>query len=433
MTPIFRSLLGLLLFALVTPTLRAQLTLEACYQLAEQHYPLVRQTDLLRQTEALTLDNIARAWRPQVVASAQATVQSDVAQWPENLTAMMQGVGMTAPQGIARDQYKFAVQIDQLLYDGGATRQQKAVAQAETAVAQSGVAVELYALRQRVAQLFFGLLLIDQQLDNHRVLQSVLADNHRKALAQQRGGVAPGQVVTLLEAEQITAQQGELALQSQRRALQRLLATFLGRDTAALGTLVCPPERSLALDENHRPELRQFDARAALLHQRETQLATALRPRISAFAQGWYGYPGLNLFHDMQSRAWSLNGIVGVRAVWDLSRLYTYRNDRTRLALERQSVDVARQTFLLNQQLQSTQQQEEVARWRSLQATDDQLVALRQQARQNTERAVTLGTADANALVQDIAREHQARTDRTTHQLQLLQAIYQLRNTHNHE
>ncbi|MCF0235576.1 MAG: TolC family protein, partial [Bacteroidaceae bacterium] len=319
MTPIFRSLLGLLLFALVTPTLRAQLTLEACYQLAEQHYPLVRQTDLLRQTEALTLDNIARAWRPQVVASAQATVQSDVAQWPENLTAMMQGVGMTAPQGIARDQYKFAVQIDQLLYDGGATRQQKAVAQAETAVAQSGVAVELYALRQRVAQLFFGLLLIDQQLDNHRVLQSVLADNHRKALAQQRGGVAPGQVVTLLEAEQITAQQGELALQSQRRALQRLLATFLGRDTAALGTLVCPPERSLALDENHRPELRQFDARAALLHQRETQLATALRPRISAFAQGWYGYPGLNLFHDMQSRAWSLNGIVGVRAVWDLS------------------------------------------------------------------------------------------------------------------
>ena len=80
--PTFRHHLLLLLAMMVLAglPLRAQLTLDECHRLAEQHYPLVRQTDLIRQTEALTLANLQKGWLPQITASAQATLQSDVAQ-----------------------------------------------------------------------------------------------------------------------------------------------------------------------------------------------------------------------------------------------------------------------------------------------------------------------------------------------------------------
>ena len=197
--------------------------------------------------------------------------------------------------------------------------------------------------------------------------------------------------------------------------------------------LECPKPAAVSRLEIHRPELALFDARAALLDRRDQLLHTALRPSVSAFAQGWYGYPGLNLFDDMYRRRWSVNALVGVRAVWNLSAFYTYRNDRARLAAARRQNEVAREVFRFNQTLQATQEDEEILRLRTLLRSDDTLIDLCRKVREATAARLLHGTADAHALLQDLTREDQARVARSAHHLQLLQALYRLRNTLNHE
>lgn len=433
--PTFRHHLLLLLAMMVLTglPLRAQLTLDECHRLAEQHYPLVRQTDLIRQTEALTLANLQKGWLPQITASAQATLQSDVAQWPDALTQMLRATGQTIPQGMARDQYKLALNLDQRLYDGGHIRAQKAVAQADAHVQQQETAVQLYALRQRVDDLFFGILLVDEQLDNNTLLQTLLADNVRQLTAAVQAGTAVESHVITLQAERVKAEQTALSLRVQRHSLQRLLAAFIGRSESEVQRLECPKPAAVSRLEIHRPELALFDARAALLDRRDQLLHTALRPSVSAFAQGWYGYPGLNLFDDMYRRRWSVNALVGVRAMWNLSAFYTYRNDRARLAAARRQNEVAREVFRFNQTLQATQEDEEILRLRTLLRSDDTLIDLCRKVREATAARLLHGTADAHALLQDLTREDQARVARSAHHLQLLQALYRLRNTLNHE
>ena len=47
-------------------------TLDECRQLAREHYPEIRQYDLINATEQYNLSNAARAWIPQIKLSAQA-------------------------------------------------------------------------------------------------------------------------------------------------------------------------------------------------------------------------------------------------------------------------------------------------------------------------------------------------------------------------
>ena len=84
-----------LVFIVLATVAKAQ-TLDACQQSAEQNYPLIRQYNLIARTTELTVKNIQKGWLPQITASAQATYQSDVAAWPENMKGMLrqQGIDM---------------------------------------------------------------------------------------------------------------------------------------------------------------------------------------------------------------------------------------------------------------------------------------------------------------------------------------------------
>lgn len=433
MKKLFTALLLFLLWGVAQP-LAAQLTLDSCQRLAEQHHPLAQRRALIVQTQALTLDNIARGWWPQIVASAQATLQSDVAQWPSSLAQLMQAAGAPLPQGMAKDQYKAMLQVEQAIYDGGASRAQAAVVRAETAVKEARNGVELYALRRRVSDLYFGILLIDRRVESQRSTLLLLQDNERKLSNLVARGLAIEADVATVQAERLSVEQQLASGVAQRRALVLMLATFIGRAPSTVEQLATPPDRLVPTAiEALRPELRLFAASEQWLNERERSLKVGLLPRVSAFAQGWYGYPGLNLFEDMYSRRWSLNGMIGLRATWSLSRLYSYRADRRLLHVARQDNELERQAFCLNLSLQSLQESEAIAQHRTLLAKDEEICALRRQVRLATERRLDSGVVDVNALMQDIHREAQAQAARDLHHIQLLQAQSHLSNTLNYE
>ena len=200
-----RTIIIVLLSQFRSFTMRAQ-TLEECQQAAERNYPLIRQYDLIEKTTELTLANIQKGWLPQVSASAQATYQSDVVSFPDQMQALYQQVGIDM-KGLTKDQYRVGIDVSQTIYDGGLISSQKAIAREQGKVQAAQNEVNIYNVRRRVNEMYFSLLLIDEQIKLNVDLQTLLAGSERKLEAMTRRGTAAQSDLQSVRAERLLAQQ----------------------------------------------------------------------------------------------------------------------------------------------------------------------------------------------------------------------------------
>lgn len=401
-------------------------TLEECQLAAERNYPLIAQHDLIARTTDLTVANIQKAWLPQVTATAQATYQNAVAAWPDEMKGLMQQMGLDM-KGLARDQYRVGLDLQQTVFDGGAINAQKRVARQQGAVQQAQLDVDLYRVRQRVNEMYFGLLLLEDQIRLNQDLQDQLASSEKKLSSMVKHGTAAQCDLNNVTAERLNVAQQMTTLESQRRVLMAMLGTFCGIEVSE----VTKPALVQASQGNNRPELALVDSQLSLADAQEKALDAALLPRLGVFAQGYYGYPGYNMFKDMMSRDWSWNGMVGARLTWNIGALYTRHNDKAKIQLQREMAQSQRETFLFNNRLEQMQQDETIARYRQLMAQDEEIIALRQQVRKAAESKLSHGIIDVNDLLRDINSENAARVQRSIHEIELLKAMYDLKFTTN--
>ena len=411
--------------------MRAQ-TLEECQQAAERNYPLIRQYDLIEKTTELTLANIQKGWLPQVSASAQATYQSDVVSFPDQMQALYQQVGIDM-KGLTKDQYRVGIDVSQTIYDGGLISSQKAIAREQGKVQAAQNEVNIYNVRRRVNEMYFSLLLIDEQIQLNSDLQELLSGNERKLTSMVKGGTAAESDLNNVKAERLKAVQRATELESQKRMLQRMLSTFCGIEVKALSRPLRGKDVSLLGEKGEmlRPELRLFDAQLRLADTQEKALDAALKPTLGVFAQGYYGYPGLNMFEDMMSRKWSLNGIIGARLTWNIGALYTRKNDKAKLQLQREVTESNRDVFLFNNNLEQIQQNENIARYQQLMADDEEIITLRSAVRKAAESKLSHGIIDVNDLVREINAENAARVQQSIHEIEMLKEMYDLIFTRN--
>ncbi len=416
-----------ILMLLVLPAQGQTVTLDECQQLAEENYPLIKQYDLIRQTTDYTVSNISKGWLPQISAMAQATYQSDVMTLPDVLQRMLGQQGLQA-KGIRKDQYRVGVDINQTVYDGGLISGQKDVARLEGEVQSAQTATDLYAVRKRINDLYFGILLLDEKIRLNKDLQTLLQSNLNKLNSMLAHGVAMKSDVNTVKAEKLKAEQQATELASSRKSMTDMLSVFIGREVANLGM---PQDVVVNTHENKRPELHLFDSQIKLADAQEKLLNARLLPRLSVFAQGYYGYPGYNQFEAMFNRTWKLNGIVGVRLSWNIGALYTRKNDRAKLSTRRGLVESARETFLFNNRLLEIQQSDGIAKYRQLIVDDKEIVSLRSDVRRAAESKLEHGIIDTNNLLQEITRENQSRIDLSTHTILMLKENYDLKYTTN--
>ena len=411
--------------------MRAQ-TLEECQQAAERNYPLIRQYDLIEKTTELTLANIQKGWLPQVSASAQATYQSDVVSFPDQMQALYQQVGIDM-KGLTKDQYRVGIDVSQTIYDGGLISSQKAIAREQGKVQAAQNEVNIYNVRRRVNEMYFSLLLIDEQIQLNSDLQELLSGNERKLTSMVKGGTAAESDLNNVKAERLKAVQRATELESQKRMLQRMLSTFCGIEVKALSKPLRGKDVSSLGEKGEmlRPELRLFDAQLRLADTQEKALDAALKPRLGVFAQGYYGYPGLNMFEDMMNRKWSLNGIIGARLTWNIGALYTRKNDKAKLQLQREVTESNRDVFLFNNNLEQIQQNENIARYQQLMAGDKEIITLRSAVRKAAESKLSHGIIDVNDLVREINAENAARAQQSIHEIEMLKEMYDLIFTRN--
>ena len=406
------------LLAILPMALQAQ-TLDECQKAAEQNYPLIRQYDLIGKTTELTVANIGKGWLPQISASAQATLQSDVVSWPDQMKTMMTGMGIEM-KGLKKDQYRVGIDINQTVYDGGAISSQKAIAREQGKVEAAQTEVNIYNVRKRVNEMYFSLLLLNDQILLNRDLEELLAGNERKLASMVKNGTAAESDLQSLKAERLNTMQRTTELESQKRMLQTMLSTFCGIEVTAVGK----PDARTSEGAGNRPEMRLFDSQLRLADMQEKALNSALMPKLGVFAQGFYGYPGYNMFEDMMSHKWSWNGMIGARLTWNIGALYTRKNDKARLKLQRDMTETSREVFLFNNNLEQIQQNENISRYKRLMADDDEIISLRSAVRKAAESKLSHGIIDVNDLVREINAENAARLQQSMHEICMLKEIY---------
>ena len=421
-----RKFLSLLLSVVAFTGVSGQ-TLEECQQAAERNYPLIQQMDLIRQTTELNVQNIEKGWLPQVSASAQATLQSDVTAFPEQIQTVYQQMGIDM-KGLRKDQYRVGIDVQQTIYDGGAIRNQKEVARERGNVELAQNEVNMYNVRHRVNEMYFSLLLLDDQIRLNRDLQELLEANEKKLSAMLKGGTAAESDFLNVKAERMNVVQQLTNLETQRQAVAKMLSVFCGIEVKEPSK---PSATAVQQTGNQRPELRLVDAQLRLVEAQEKALNSALLPRLGVFAQGFYGYPGLNMFEDMMHRQWSLNGIVGARLQWNIGALYTRKNDKAKLNLLRQSAENSREVFLFNNNLEQIQQSESISRYQKLMEADEEIIRLRSQVRKAAESKLRHGIIDVNDLLREINAENAARVQQSIHEIEMLKEIFELKNTVN--
>lgn len=400
----------LLLYATQAPA-QQRLTLDGAIQEAMTSYPLVKQKDLVKQTEALSLDNISKGYLPQVTLSGQATYQSDVTQ----VKVPVPGINIEPPN---KDQYRLVADVNQLIYDGGVLREQKNVQQLNTEVEQQKVAVELYRVKERVNQLFLSVLYLDEQLKQVELVKADLDNGIRKVEAQVANGVAFRSNVSLLKAELLKAGQRTIELQSTRKGLIETLGLFLNRTLDENTRFEQPAAQQGSKEDISRPELKLYSLQQKLVLGQNNLIDAKNKPRASVFVQGGYGRPGLNLLKNEFAFFYT----TGLRLNWSLSGLYTRKNEKQQLNINKMMLDVQQETFLLNTRTQLSQQNAEIEKLQKLLATDDEIIALRVSVKDAAKAQLENGVITANDYLREVNAEDQSRQTRITHQLQLLQA-----------
>lgn len=405
-------------------------TLDECQQAAEKNYPLIQQYGLIEKTTRLTIVNIQKGWLPQVSAQAQATYQSDVTAWPNEMKTMMSGMGIDM-QGLTKDQYRVGIDVQQTIYDGGVIGSQKRIAREQGKVQTAQNEVNIYHVRKRVNEMYFGLLLIDEQIKLNNDLQTMLAGNENKLESMTKRGTAAESDLQSVKAERLNAVQKATELASQKQMLQRMLSTFCGMEVMEVRKPQVKADGGGVMAENRRPELKALDAQLSVLNAQEKALNAALMPKVGVFAQGFYGYPGMNMFEDMMRHKWSWNGIIGARITWNIGALYTRKNDKAKLQLQRNMTENSREVFLFNNYLDQIQQNEDIARYQKLMAQDGEIISLRQAVRKAAESKLAHGIIDVNDLVREINQENAACVQQSVHEIEMLKEIYDNKYTTN--
>ncbi|MBP7613310.1 MAG: TolC family protein [Paludibacter sp.] len=412
----------LLFVALPIAALGQSITLDECQTKAKANYPLVKQYNLIEQTAQYNISNANKGYLPQVTLSAKGTYQSQVTKLPITIP------NVTIP-GLSKDQYQAVVEANQVIWDGGAISAQKKITNANAEVEKQKLEVDLYALNERINQLYFGILLLKEQLRQNDILQNELQTNYNRVASYKQNGVANQSDLDALKVEQINAQQRGTELHSTQKSYFIMLSALTGL-TIDTKTELIKPEINLAslnTTVNHRPEIGLFDAQNKLFESQKELLNAGNRPKIGAFVQGGYGKPGLN----MLTNAFSDFYIGGIRLSWNLSGFYTQKNNLNKIEVSKKAMDVQKETFLFNSDLKTKQQQTEIEKLKSTLANDDEIIRLRGNIKKSATTKVDNGTLTITDLIREINAEDQAKQLKSLHEIQLIMNVYQLKNNIN--
>lgn len=425
MMNIRKMLISLAALAAVSLQLPA-ITLDECYRMVRENYPLVKQYELTDKMSRYSFENAAMGYVPQISLAAQATYQSDVTAFPDSFNDLLAIAGVDM-EGLSKDQYKVQLNISQTIWDGGYSKAQREAVKAQQEVSKLTLDKDMEALKTRINQMYFGILVMESNLRTNLYMDTLMTSNMKIVESAVRNGTALQSDIDNIKVELLTLRQQRQQLENTVRTYKDMLAIMIGRKIEDSEVFEIPEVMLVDPKQNLRTELMLFDAQIREIETQKKMLNVAVMPKFALFAQGWYGKPGLNIFDDMVYNRMSWNGMAGITLQWDISGFYTRKNDMRKINLSQKSVELQRDVFKWNTDIQQTQIQKEIDRMYDLKASDDEIVRLRESVRKASESKYRNGVITVNDLLRDIINENNAMVERSRHELELLKNIYDLK------
>lgn len=405
------------IFLLFIGLINAQetITLEQCYQWSRENYPLIKKQELIKKAEQYTTENALKGWLPQVNITAQATYQNDVTQFPVKLPNVN-------VEPLSKDQYKVFADVSQTIYDGGNIRNQKILAKIQSEVQNIQTEVELDKLKERINQIYFGILLTDKQLLQLKLTKSDINEGIKKAEAQLKNGVIFRSNLDVLKAELVKLEQREIELKSVKQSFSQMLSYFIKKSLDE-NTQLQTPEKTLVTETNNRSELKLFDAQKSLIETQKKLINTKNTPKLGAFFQGGYGKPGFNMLKN----EFDIFYIGGIRLNIPITGFYTKKNDLQLLDNQSQDIEIQRENFLFNQNFTEIQQKNDLDKIQNLIDKDDELITLRKSIKKASLAQLENGVITTNDYLREVTAEEQAILSKITHEIQYLLTQYNLK------
>lgn len=410
-----------------------QLSIDQCQEKARKNYPQIKQYSLIEQTGAYNISNANKGYLPQLSFSAQATYQSDVTEIPASLgqiLSQLTGQNVTIAS-MSKDQYKMVAELQQTIWDGGMISSQKEQIKATTELEKQKLEVDLYTIKERVNQIFFGILALNEQKVQIDLLQKELQTNYEKIKAYMQNGVANQADLDMIRVEQLKVKQKKAELNAIQKSYREMLTVMIA-DTTALTAALEKPVFDTDMSREFgikRPELKLFDAQTSLFASQEKIIRAGNLPKLGVFGQGGYGNPGLNMFNP----GFTPYYILGAKLTWNFSGLYSQGNHLQKIALNKQTVASQKETFLFNTNLKVVNAQNEIAKIKEQIKSDDEIIALRKNIKKAAEVKVENGTLTVTDLIREINAESTAIQEKALRQIQLSMAVYNLKNITNNQ
>lgn len=391
------------------------ITLEQCYQWSRENYPLIKKQELIKKAEQYTTENALKGWLPQVNITAQATYQNDVTQFPVKLPNVN-------VEPLSKDQYKVYADVSQTIYDGGNIRNQKNLAKIQSEVQTIQTEVELDKLKERINQLYFGILQTNKQWTQLQFTKLDIKEGIKKAEAQLKNGVIFRSNLDVLKAELVKIEQKEIELQAIKQNFVQMLSYFIKKNIDE-NTQLETPEKILLTKNNNRSELKLFDAQKQLLEMQRKIINTKNTPKLGAFFQGGYGKPGFNMLKN----EFDIFYIGGIRLNIPISGFYTQKNDLALLENQSQEIEIQRENFLFNQNFTEIQQKNDLDKIQNLIDKDDELITLRKSIKKASLAQLENGVITTNDYLREVNAEEQAVLTKISHEIQYLLTQYNLK------
>ena len=412
--------LGILLL-LAIGAIGQVVTLDECQAMARDNYPAVARFSIIEQSKNYTLSNANRAYLPQLSLEGRATYQSDVITIPLD----MPGLEIPVPD---KDQYQIVAQANQVIWDGGKIAANKEMIKAGAEAEKKQLETEIYTLRERVDGLYFGILLMQEQLKLQTVLEDELQRNRQRVASYIDNGIANEADLSSVKIEQLKAKQQRIEMESAQTAYLQMLSILTGAELDNNTEFVKPSiEANSSLVVINRPELALFTAQEATIDAQTMNLKSGVMPVIGAFAQGGYGKPGLNMLQN-EFDAFFLGG---VKLSWNIGNLYTLKNSIKSNDLKKLTIDTQRDTFIHNLNMQISQQQNEIDKYRKTMEDDEEIIRLQQQIKDAAEAKVANGTMTVSDMLRELTALEMAKQAKLLHEVQHINSIYKLKNSTN--
>jgi len=411
----------LILFILIIPFvsgLKGQkvLTLKECYEMAVAITPIAAEREAYSQISALKDKNLSKSWLPTLDAGGSFLYNSSVIDMGGILGSLpIPGIA-DAIKPLPHEQYKITVDINQVIYDGGAVRNAKALEKADLSINRKQTETDLYKLRSQINTCYFNLLLLKRKrelLNNYLDLIGKRIESLQSALSN---GVITKSDIDVLTSEKINLIQQLNENETLKGSLLKILSSLTGSEIDSSTELILPAAWDKMTRELSRPELELYDLRKEQLSAGLKVLESKRMPKAFGFATVGYGNPpGNNFFKDEFAPYY----MIGASIKWNIFDWNKTRNEKQLINLQQVILENRKSDLTENLNRLLEAKNAEIVNLNFMLESDTALIAIRKRITGTAESQYESGTITATEFLNELNSERQAMINYEIHKINL--------------